>query len=92
MKKTMTNITAKALRRAADLKDQIESLSNELTRILSGGGNGVPSPFSARRGRPPGNGKKPTGKRNMSPAARAKIAAAAKARWAKAKAAGKKSL
>jgi hypothetical protein len=90
----MTNISADQLRRAAQIKDQIESLESELSKILGGGGNGVPSP--ARRGRPAKvadvatQGMKP--KRKMSAAGRAKIAAAAKARWAKAKAAGKNSL
>lgn len=94
----MINISAVALRRAADIQDKIESLSAELESILGGsGGNGVPSP--ARRGRPKGGvvdrfkaarGVKP--RRKMSAAGRAKIAAAAKARWAKAKAAGKNSL
>jgi hypothetical protein len=92
------NLTAQQLRRAADLQEKIEKLNGELQSIL-GGGNGVPSP--ARRGRPATakltftketivKGEMP--KRKMSAAGRAKIAAAAKARWAKVKAAGKNSL
>lgn len=94
----MTNISASDLRRAADIQDEIESLQGELNKILGGtdAGNGV-----KRRGRKPkvdgdvdrfkeDRGMKP--KRKMSAAGRAKIAAAARARWAKAKAAGKKSL
>jgi hypothetical protein len=43
-------------------------------------------------GRPPGSGKKKGPRGPMSAAAKAKISAAAKKRWAKAKAAGKNSL
>jgi len=81
----MNNLSARELRRAADIKDQIESLQTELNKIL---GHFV------------GNGRTPaatpvmkkTGRRKMSAAGRAKIAAAARARWAKVKAAGKKRL
>ena len=85
----MTNITAEDLRRAATIKDKIESLNKELNTILGGTevGNGI-----KRMGRPPDSGKKTGGRRKMSAAARAKIAAAAKARWAKVKKAGKNSL
>lgn len=87
----MNNISAKDLRRAAELKDKIESLQSELSKIL-GGGNGVPSP--ARRGRPARGTEsgEMVKRRTMSAAGRAKIAAAAKLRWKKAKAAGKNSL
>jgi hypothetical protein len=82
-----TNVSAAALRRAADIQDKIESLNKELSAILGTEvGNG-----RKRIGRPPGSGKKgPRGP--MSATARAKIAAVAKKRWAKAKAAGKNSL
>jgi len=87
----MNNISSKDLRRAADLKDKIESLQSELSKILSGGGgNGVPSPFVARRGKI-ARGTESGGmrkRRKMSAAGRARIAAAARARWAKAKKAG----
>jgi hypothetical protein len=80
------NITAKDLRRAADIQEEIESLNSELEKILGGGGNGVPSPkggdvarFKAARA-----GGKP--KRKMSAKARAAIGAAQKARWAKVRA------
>ena len=84
----ISNISATQLRRAAEIQDQIETLQSQLSKILGGGsevGNGV-----KRLGRPPGSGKK--GKRKMSPAARARIAAAARLRWKKAKAAGRNSL
>jgi len=57
------------LRRAADIKDKIESLQKELSRLLdSTDGAAVP-------------GKR----RKMSAAGRARIAAAVRARWAKVK-------
>jgi len=74
------NISADNLRRAASIKDKIESLQSELDAILGGGtevGNGRASSKSI------GRGKK---RLKMSAAARAKIAAAQRARWAKAKA------
>jgi len=80
----MNSISARELRRAADLKEKIEELHSELNKLLGGDttGNGTPAAKSA---------KKP-GRRKMSAAGRAKIAAAARARWKKAKSEGKKSL
>jgi hypothetical protein len=76
----MTELTSKQLRRAADLKDKIQGLQNELSRLLGGDGVGNGNPAKAAT---------PKKKRKMSAAARAKISAAAKARWAKVRA-GKK--
>ena len=72
----MTNLSASQLRRAADIKDKIESLQKEFTRLL-GSTDGAAAPCKRRK---------------MSAAGRRKIAAAARARWAKAKAQGKNSL
>lgn len=61
-----------------------------------GGGDGIGT--HRRPGRPPGSGQKSTPavsltkRRTMSPAARRRIAAAMKARWAAAKKSGKKRL
>lgn len=76
----LTTITAAALRQAADIKDRIAGLEKDLIRTLSG---------KARKAH-----AKPAHmeRRRMSPEARAKIAAAAKLRWAKAKRAGRKHL
>ncbi|MGD0351334.1 MAG: hypothetical protein ABSB84_13635 [Verrucomicrobiota bacterium] len=63
----MTHLSANQLRRAADLKHKIESLQKQLTRLLGGTG-GTAAPHKRRK---------------MSAAARAKIAAAQRARWAK---------
>jgi ribosomal protein L15 len=66
------NISATQLRRAADIQDKIESLQSELGKLL---GNGSASATDSTT---------PTRKRRkMSAAARAKIAAAQRARWAK---------
>jgi hypothetical protein len=74
----MLNLTSKQLRQAADLKEKITALEQEFATILGGNGNGTPSPFNA---------PKPSKKKGMSAAGRARIAAAQKARWAKVKAA-----
>jgi hypothetical protein len=70
----LLSLTSSQLKRAADVKDRISALEKELTSIL--GSSSTPSPAA------------PKGKFKMSAAARAKIAAAQRARWAKVK--GKK--
>src|SRR6185312_11970921 len=62
----ISNLSAAQFRRAATIKDQIDSLQSELDRLLGGSANSSTS-----------------GKRTLSTAARAKIAAAQRARWAK---------
>jgi hypothetical protein len=69
---SITNLSAQQLRRAAAIKDQIQSLENELHRIF---GSPAKTALSIAT--------KPKGK--MSAAGRARIAAAQKARWAKLK-------
>lgn len=79
----LLNLTVSQLKKAADLKERIDALNNELAQILDGE---TPVPFTPtatpRRGRPPGK------RGGMSAAGRARIAAAARARWAKIKSAG----
>src|SRR3569833_2922763 len=72
--KSMSSVSAEQLRRAAAIKDQIEALENELGKILGG---------AEESGSASG-----CGKRVMSASARARIAAAQKARWAKVKGKG----
>jgi hypothetical protein len=72
----ITNLSAQQLRRAADIKDKIESLQNELNQILGSSTEAVAIVAPKKR-------------RKMSAAGRARISAAAKARWAKIKAAKK---
>jgi hypothetical protein len=73
---SIINLSAQQLRRAAAIKEQIQSLENEFHRIL--GSSTKPVAVVA-----------PTKRRKMSAAGRAKISAAAKARWAKIKGKGK---
>jgi hypothetical protein len=70
---SITHLSVQQLRKAAVLKEKIQSLEKELGRLLGS----TPAPAS---GSPPRK-KKFT----MSAAAKAKISAAAKARWAKIK-------
>ncbi|MGO8836735.1 MAG: hypothetical protein ACLQQ0_04880 [Limisphaerales bacterium] len=72
MSLSITNLSAQQLRRAANIKEKIQSLENELGRIL---GDSTKSVTAVA----------PKKKRKMSAAGRAKIAAAARARWAKVK-------
>jgi hypothetical protein len=74
----MINLSSKQLRHAADLKEKIAALEQEIAAILGRNGSGMPSPFKA---------PKLAKKKGMSAAGRARIAAAQKARWAKVKAA-----
>jgi len=74
----LSSLTAVQLNRAADIKEKIETLNAELSALLDGS---VAAPAA----------KAPKGKRTMSASARAKIAAAQKARWAKQKGAAVKS-
>jgi hypothetical protein len=77
---SLINLTSTQLRQAADLKDQIAGLENELTEIL--GGSGAEKPSKAA---------KPVKKKGgMSAAGRARVVAAQKLRWAKIKAATSK--
>jgi hypothetical protein len=69
---SIANLSVKQLRRAANIKGKIQSLENKLNHIL-----GSPEKAVAAVA--------PRKKRKMSAAGRAKIAAAQKARWAKAK-------
>jgi hypothetical protein len=72
----ITNLSAQQLRRAADIKEKIESLQNELNQILGSSTEAVAIVAPKKR-------------RRMSAAGRARISAAAKIRWAKVKAKGK---
>lgn len=71
---SIINLSAQQLRRAAAIKEKIQSLENDLGRIL--GSSTKPVAVAA-----------PKKRRKMSAAARAKISAAAKARWARVKSA-----
>ena len=69
----LLSLTSAQLKRAADIKDKISALEKELAGILG-------SPVTATTAAPA-----PKMKSKLNAAARAKIAAAQKARWAKVK-------
>jgi hypothetical protein len=71
-------ISVDQLKRAIVIAEQIEKLEAELNQILSGRAS-TQAPTTAK------TKAAKTGKRTMSPEARAKIAAAQRARWAKSK-------
>jgi hypothetical protein len=71
---SITGLTAQQLRQAADIKEKLDALQNQLNQILG-------SEVSA----PAGTAEKPK-KRRMSAAGRRAIAAGARARWAAIKA------
>jgi hypothetical protein len=72
---TFADLSLQQLKKAVTIREKIESLEKELSRII-GGGSGTP-----KAGAPAPNRKK----RKMSAAARAKISAGMKAGWAKRK-------
>jgi len=71
---SILNLTVKQLLQAANLKEKIATLENELNQLLGS---------SAKAGAASGATKAPKKKGVMSAAGKAKIAAAQKARWAK---------
>jgi hypothetical protein len=77
------------LRRAVQIREEIERLESELSSVLGGGGGGGEVAGRGKRGRKPGSTGKKGGKRVMSPEARERIAAAQRRRWAKQKKAAK---
>jgi hypothetical protein len=70
---SITNLTPQQLRKAADVKEQIDALQNELNELL---GTEAPAPAA-------GN-EKPQ-KRKFSAATKARMRAAQKARWTRIK-------
>ncbi|MGV3660694.1 MAG: hypothetical protein ACO1TE_10935 [Prosthecobacter sp.] len=88
------NLSASQLRRAATLQEKIEEMQQELAALL-GGAVGTGTSTGKRRGRGKAKaaasaveeGAKPAKRKSgISAAGRKRIAAAQKARWAKAKA------
>src|SRR5258708_36483316 len=68
----MINLTAQQLRKAANIKERIDGLEKELGQLLGSGGTGTELPGKRRK---------------FSAAARARMRASQKARWARIKAA-----
>ena len=78
---TFHELSSAQLRQALQLREQIETLQQKLSALLGGAPSARPAAEKTKRSRVPVKGK-----RTMSAEARAKIGAAAKARWAKVKA------
>ena len=81
----LSEFTVAQLKKAVTIKEKIEKLENELNTILGGISTDAPivelnKPNKAKK---PIENAAPKRKRTMSQEARAKLAAAAKARWAK---------
>jgi hypothetical protein len=72
MSTSLSSLSVQQLRKAATLKEKIQSLENELGRIFGSSAKSITAVA-------------PKKKRKMSAAGRARIAAAQKARWAKVK-------
>ena len=73
---TFHALSTAQLRQALQLREQIEALQQKLSSILGGKESAPVAKTKGKRGRP-------AGKRIVSPEARAKIAAAQQARWAR---------
>jgi hypothetical protein len=78
MTNLFTGITIVQLRRALAIREKIEGLERELGRILDKNSNGGAEPNTSNRRVV----KSKRGRRKMSAAARGKIAAAQRKRWA----------
>jgi hypothetical protein len=75
----ITTLSPQQLRKAANLKENIDALQEQLTAILGGGE--TPTPVAPEEPGRPRNGRRKRRKR-VSAEGRANISAAAKARWA----------
>jgi hypothetical protein len=78
----LLNLTAKQLMGAVRIRERIDKLQGQLERIMGVQETETVDAFHKRRKR----------RRKLSPAARARLSAAAKARWKKVKARGGKTL
>jgi len=86
----LLTLSTAQLERAVAIKQQIEGLEAEFTTLLSGEVSSAAPPVKRGPGRPPGvKAAVAKPRRKMGRAARARLSALAKARWKKAKAAGR---
>ena len=81
MNLSISELSARQLRQAANLKERIDILQRELNQILGSSSSGAVTREDQGRA-----------KRTMSAATKAKLAAIARARWKKAKSEGKSTL
>jgi hypothetical protein len=77
----ISNLTPQQLRNAADLKEKIDGLQNELNELL-GGEVSVPAQTTIEAPEKPANGRRSKKRKKLSAEGRANIAAAQRARWA----------
>ena len=82
MNAALASLSSEQLRRAVAIKEQIEALEKELNRLLSGAAVSPAEPAPAAV--PPARAVRGRrgGRRRLSPEARARIAEAARRRWA----------
>ena len=76
----ITTLTPQQLRKAADLKENIDGLQEQLNAILGGGE--TPTPAAPEEPGRPKNGRRRKKRKKVSAEGRANIAAAQRARWA----------
>ncbi|MDB6123202.1 MAG: hypothetical protein JWQ71_2195 [Pedosphaera sp.] len=77
MTNSFANLSLEQLKRAVQIREQIESMTHELNQILGS------SPLIYTNTRSTNGNGHGNAKRNLSPSARARIAAAQRLRWAK---------
>jgi hypothetical protein len=76
---SITSLSPQQLRSAADLKEHIDALQDQLNAILGGQ---TPAPVTVTVPEAPRNGRRRKRRKKVSAEGRANIAAAARARWA----------
>jgi hypothetical protein len=91
MSNPLNTLSARQLRRAASLREKIDRLERELAALLTPGEDAA-GKTPARAGKALARRRRGKPTRVFSAAVRAKMSAAAKARWVKARASGKKHL
>ncbi len=83
---SLTTLSPAQLRKAANIQEKIQQLQKKLNQLLGAETSTPAKPTEAPKAR------RRSGRRKMSAAAKAKMARLMKARWAKAKKAGKSKL
>ena len=82
--RNLSDLSVTELRKVLQIKEQIATLENQLASVLgTSGAAALVAEVKRGPGRPPGSGR--GGRRQLSAEARARIAEAQRARWAKAR-------
>lgn len=96
MQNPLLNLSVQQLKRALEIREQIESLQAELDALVGAQAKAAPvsvkpppKPTVPLKPKVPMPSAVPKGKWQLTPAGRAKLAALARARWRKIKALGK---